>query len=185
MWKLAFSAAVEKVSNVRVLLGLGQTKVVYFINREYVGQNVPGQFRRESYGQRVSFVVDRETNKMRVRSDWLRKIVKAGNGERARDLARAICAKVEKDHRVAVLNGRYRLVIFARDHDGLDKFIGDATLVRFSDGGQWIPGRLAFAINQHSIRALDALPTLVAIHRVVSPDHRRHLADTHLAAFLL
>src|SRR5205085_3323364 len=110
--------------------------------------------------------------------------VEAGDGERRGELARAVGAEVKEDDGVAVSERRYRVARFTHADDWFDELVGHAALVRASDRRDRIVGLLAFAVNQQLIGALCALPTLVAIHRVVAPADRGDLADADLSALV-
>jgi hypothetical protein len=50
-------------------------------------------------------------------------VVEAGDGERARQLLRAVGAEVEEDDRIARPGCRHGLAVSAGDGDGLDEFV--------------------------------------------------------------
>src|ERR1043165_5144839 len=102
MRKFALSAAIEKIRDVCVLLSLSKTKVVHTQPGKHFRENNERQLGRKSHRQRISYVVNRETNKVCVRPVRRRKIIEARNCQRARDLPRAIGAKIEEDNRVAI-----------------------------------------------------------------------------------
>ena len=59
------------------------------------------------------------------------------------------------------------------DHMRLDELVALAGGVRFLDRFACARRRDAFAFDDRAPRSLDSLPSAVAIHRVVAPDHRR------------
>ena len=72
------------------------------------------------------------------------------------------------------------------DHDRLDEFVGDVLFVAALERGDRIVGAgFGFAMNQRAVGQLDALPAIVAVHRVVAADERGDFADLQLAHFLL
>src|SRR6266699_846103 len=72
-----------------------------------------------------------------------------------------------------------------RDHDRLDEFIGYAPFVAAADGFDRIGGfHWRIAVNDGAISLLDALPAVVAIHRVVTACERRNAPASGLAHFL-
>src|SRR2546423_12365679 len=133
--ELAFRAAVEKVSDVRVLLSLGHAIVFNFADREDVGQDISRLRWWKRYGQRIALVVNRKADKVCVRPVGLRKITEARDGQRAGDLPRPIRAKVEKDYRVTVFDLPDRLAVIAHADNWLDELISHVALVRLSDRG--------------------------------------------------
>jgi hypothetical protein len=179
--KFPLSAAIEKVSHVRVLLGFCHPIVPHPDSGKDVRENISWQLWRKGDGQRVLLVVNSKANKMCVRPVLCREIIKARNGQRAGDLPRTIRAKVKEDDRVAILNRCDRLSVCANHYNWLNKFIVDAAFIAFLDRRDRIVRRLAFAMDEQTISAFSSLPALVSIHRVVTPDHRSDLADTDFA----
>src|SRR4029453_9852173 len=111
MRKLALSAAVEEVSDVRVLLSLSHAIVVDASNRKDIRQDVSRQLRRKSDRQRIGLVINREANIVSMRPVRRREIIETRYGEGAGDLARAVGPKVEEDYRITVLDGRHRKAV--------------------------------------------------------------------------
>ena len=147
MRELLLSATVEKVCDVRVLLGFGHAVVLNLVHRKDTGQNVTRHFRRKRHRQWVRFVVHGEADKVSVRTIRRREIGKAGHGDRTGDLPRAIRAKVEEDDRIAVFDFADRIAVIANTNDGFDKLVGDAACVRGFDGCDRIGCLLAFAAH--------------------------------------
>ena len=96
-----------------------------------------------------------------------------GLRENARELARAVVAEVEEDDGVAILNAADGAAGSIRPHDGLHEFIGDAGGVGVFDRLHKILRRRALPVNEEVVGLFDALPALVAVHRVVASDHAR------------
>src|SRR5712664_4646566 len=140
---------------------------------------------RESNRQRIVLVVHGEADEMHLRPLRHRETIEAGNSEGGCDLSRAVGAKVKEDYRITIPNRGYGIAAGAGDYDGLDKLVGHIALVRLSDRRQRIFGRLHFAIHQEFVSALSPLPMLVAIHRIITPDHGRDLAHADLSALVL
>src|SRR6267154_1148311 len=67
-----------------------------------------------------------------------------------------------------------------------DKFIRNVRFVAPLQRRNWIIcARFRFAVNQRAIGQFDALPAVVAVHRVVAPYQRSDFADAQLAHLLL
>src|SRR5208283_4697610 len=122
-------AAVEKICDVSVFLGLGHTQVAHLLIAHYVGEDVSHRFRGNHDQQAEIFVVLRHADVMEI--SWnavagnggieisgagkvgaARRIQAAIARQRARDLADAVSAKIEADAGVLVANGRERLAAF-------------------------------------------------------------------------
>ena len=92
--------------------------------------------------------------------------------ERTGDLTRAVGAEVCKDDRVVVLDGR------ALGHDDRNnELVGHACVVGRLHGLVRGSRVLADALGDCVVRLLDALPALVAVHRVVTARDRRDAAQ--------
>src|SRR5205814_125060 len=96
--KLALSAAIEKVSNVRIFLSLSHAIIPHVQRCKYLRQNISWQFRRERNRQRIVLVINRETHKVHMGTIWNCKIIEAGNGKGAGDLASSIRPKIKEDN---------------------------------------------------------------------------------------
>src|ERR1044072_5209223 len=86
----------------------------------------------------------------------------------ARELSGAVCAEVKEDHAVAIINSRYGLIIISDNNDGFDEFIRHAFAVGFQHPLNRVAARAAFAVPEQAISLLRAIPSLVAVHRVVA-----------------
>src|SRR6185503_18497831 len=94
-------------------------------------------------------------------------------GKCARDLTGAVCAEVEENHAVAILNGPNRLIIVA-DHDNrFDELIRHAFAIGFSYGRDRVTARAAFPVTKQPVSLLGALPPFVSVHSVVTAYDRR------------
>ena len=98
MRELLLSPAVEEVGNVRVFFSLRHAIVFNFIHREHPGENVARDLRRKGDRQRISLVVNGETDKVCVRAIRCGEVCEAGNRDGAGDLARAVGAKVKENY---------------------------------------------------------------------------------------
>src|SRR5215475_1672607 len=97
MWKLALSAAIEEIGNVRVLLSFGEPKIVDVVRSKDSGENVARQLRRKGDRQGIRLVVYGKAHKVCMWPIRDREIIEAGNRKRARDLSRAVRTKIEED----------------------------------------------------------------------------------------
>ena len=108
-------------------------------------------------------------------------------GERARDLADAVGAKVEADAGIFVANGGQRLALVVYADKGHDEFVSDILVVEILHSLHRVNvfAALTVAVN-HRIESLgNALPAAIAIHGVVAAVDRGDLAGVVLAHFLL
>ncbi len=88
--------------------------------------------------------------------------------DRGRQFARAVGAEVEADDLVAVCHRRS-----LADHVRLDEFVALVGGVGILDRRARARRGRSLAFNDRAPRSLDALPSLVAIHRVVASGDRR------------
>src|SRR5262249_35487524 len=107
--------------------------------------------------------------------------------EGTRDLADAVCTKVEADAGVFIADSSQRLAPVVNADKGHHEFIGHTLVVGISYPlyrVNVLPS-LGVAVH-HSTECLgDALPTAVAVHSVVAAVHTRYLASVVLAHLLL
>src|SRR5207247_1224627 len=89
--------------------------------------------------------------------------------EGPRQLARAVGAEVEEDRGIAITHRRAR-----SDDVRLEKLVA-ALRLRVARAERLLRGRDArrVAIDDRAVRALDAIPPLVAVHRVIATVHSR------------
>src|SRR6266849_6331825 len=113
---------------------------------------MPG--RSKGDGQRKSYVVNGEADKINPRRIGRGELVKIRHSQRASKLARAIRAKVEEDNSIAVLNRSDWPTILANDHDWRHKFIGYSAFIRTLDCCNRILSAFAFGMNQQLVCAL-------------------------------
>ena len=90
-----------------------------------------------------------------------------------RQFLRTVIAEIEEDHDVAFADRAERTVLAVDADDRLDELVGHALVVRLLHGGDRIGRLLALALYEQVVCQLDALPTLVAVHRIVAADDRR------------
>src|SRR5712692_6573418 len=126
--------------------------------------------RTERYQQRELAIVIRHTGETNVGLRASSEKDEMIFGKRASDLPSAIRPKVEKDHAIAIPHGRRRFVALIDDYNRLHELIGDAFAVRLANSGDRITARASFTQSHQSISLLGALPSLIAVHRVVAPD---------------
>src|SRR5438309_9603851 len=126
--------------------------------------------RTESHRQRKLPIIISHTGETNLQQLSAIKKTEVSFGEGASDLPRAVGPKVEKDHAVAILNDRYWLFVLIDNYDRLHELIGDALTVRLANGGDRIAARAAFTEPHQPMSLLSALPSLIAVHRVVAPD---------------
>src|SRR5437667_209814 len=82
------------------------------------------------------------------------------------------CAKIVKNHSVVSANQSNRLrgsALFVYDDNGFDEFITDAGFVARVQSSDGIGStRFCFATHHRAVSEFDALPAIVAIHRVIA-----------------
>ena len=189
--KRFFDAAVEEIRDMRVFLGLGAAEIFQVLLGEDLRQDVRNFFRRDHVAQpRPGLVVLRHGDIAEIcRPLRIGKFLETRLGDGARHLARAVGAEIEENHGVVIANRsnrRGRRCGARCNHDRIDEFIGDATFVAAADGLDRIGGfHRGIAVNHGAIGALDALPAVVAIHRVVAAGERCDAPAANLADFLL
>src|SRR4029077_19482100 len=82
--------------------------------------------------------------------------------------------------------GRSAWLAARRNHDGLDEFVRRALFVTLAQGLDGIGGTpFGFAVHDRAIGALDALPAVIAVHRVVAAHERCDAPRAQLPHFLL
>ena len=116
------------------------------------------------------------------------KAVKAGLSESTGNFASAIGTEIEEDYRIAVFDGRNGFAVFHND-GRQHKFVGHACLVAgFECRNGVLGGVYALAESQHIVGFFLAIPTVVAVHCVVTSANGSHLAEfdfLHLGLQLL
>src|SRR5207248_7765395 len=90
----------------------------------------------------------------------------------AGDLSRPIGSEIEEDERVAILDLADRLSVGADDRRWLDELI--ALVCRVASLNRFLRAHCALTgtLNIRRVRAIGALPAMVAIHAVVTPADR-------------
>ena len=155
--------AVEKERHVGVLLGLGDVVLAQARRGQHVGQHVLGKLLGEGHRRGDVRVVLGQAHETHLGPRPAREAVEGGIRHRARELAGAVGTEVEEHHGVAVAHAP------AGKRHGLDELVGDAGGV----GGlhHLARRRVRARLGPHhgAPGTLDALPTLVAVHRVVAP----------------
>ena len=111
-----------------------------------------------------------------------------GNDERilregARDLACTVGAEIEEDDGVAFFDERDGFAVFG-DIGGQDKFVRHACVIGSVQRGDRILRLNARSEREHVICLFDAIPVVVAVHRIVSAREGRKLAVAELFHFV-
>src|SRR5262249_14528851 len=130
-----FATPVEKVRDVRVLLGLCATKLRFFVACENFWKDVGVRFLWEGDRKRERRVVRGHayvSGEGSRRGPGAVELRTRGIGERLGDLTCSIGAEVEEDGRV--LTSIDASVV--PDDDGLDELVSFAGRVRVADGGE-------------------------------------------------
>src|SRR5207245_10873469 len=87
-------------------------------------------------------------------------------------LASAVGGKVVEDHAIAAADWWWRFLA-GRDNPGWhDEFVGDAAVIALRDQGHRVGRRRSARLNHGAIGALGPIPSLVAVHRVVTAADR-------------
>ena len=174
---------VEEIGNVGVFLGLGDAQLLQAALRKILAETVGHALRRERRGNlREVVAVARERAVIaRPRDTLAREPVERRVGQRARQLPRAVGAKIHEDHRVAVAHRRGRA-----DDARLHELVGLAARVsrvqRLHGGGA---AKRRLALRDEIVGLAHALPALVAVHRVVAAADRGDAAAPQLVALAL
>ncbi len=162
--------AVEEVRHVRVLLRLGAPELRETGARDDLGEDVRVGLLRERDRKAERAVVRRHarvaTSERRA-GTVARNASNVGEGESARQLARAVGAEVEVQGGVARADA-----VVAADHERLDELVGLAGGVAALDA---LPVRCrprgALGGDDGAVGSLDALPAVVAVHAPVAAAH--------------
>ena len=143
------------------------------------------------FAQRVLHVFLREKDVHALEAGVIRRhaiVLQARNGlhplfrhvllrEHDGQLLGAVVAVVEEDHHVALLDGSvHRGVV-----DGLHELVRHTLVIGLLHGRHHVRGLLAFALHQEVVGLLHAVPALVAVHGIETPDDGRDDATGLLA----
>ncbi len=93
-------------------------------------------------------------------------------GENDRKFLGAVVPEIEENDHIVALYRTDRFVLFVHGDDGLDELVAHAVVVRFENARHQVGGLLAHSVHKLIVSDPHTLPTLVAVHRVVTPDHR-------------
>ncbi len=88
----------------------------------------------------------------------------------------AVVTVVEEDHHVVGFDAADNLSVLVDANHGLHELVGHALVVRALHGLRHIGRSVAHAVHQQVVSHLHSLPTLVAVHGIVTADDRRDLA---------
>ena len=99
--------------------------------------------------------------------------------ERASDLPRSIGSEVEENKGVTILDLTHRLAIGVHDHGRLDELVTLVRCVAGLDRLRGAPRLLTFAEHVRFVRALGALPAVVAVHGVIAANYRPDPTDSN------
>jgi hypothetical protein len=174
---LHFLATVEEESDVSVLLGLGDVRLLDALLGEPVGEHVVHDLGRKGDGEgEVGLVAGHggDVDVLGVGEVGLGAAVLVA--EKLGDLADTVGAVVEEEDGVVVLDAG----LLAVDNDGLDELVGLASLVALGKGCDRVARLLTLAGDKTLHADLDAVPALVAVHDVVTADNRRDLTKANL-----
>ena len=177
-------SAVEEVRDVRVFLGFGDAQLLSSQARNVFAKAVADRLRRERDGKLREFLaIGREAHvSPELRHPGAGERAEGGVGQRTRDLARAVGAEVHEHDDITVGHRRVPSVAI-RDCRGLDEFVIFAARVGGVQCGLRRGGRIGRAtVDQQIVGRRDAVPALVAVHRVIAPDDRRHARARMLCA---
>ena len=106
-------------------------------------------------------------------------------GQNDRDLFRAVVAVVEEDHYVPFRNPSVAIRVHQRLHELIRVLVLlRVTVVAALHGGYHVGLLTTNAVHQLVISHFDALPTLVAVHRVETADDRSDMCAVSVAYFL-
>ena len=174
--KRRLDAAVEEVRDVRVLLGLGEPQVLDARLGPDVREDVRQTLRRKGRGEAELLLVFGESHEAQPRGPGAREVGKRLFRQRARELPRPVGPEVEEDDRVALADRSHRLAVLLEDR-GLHELVRLAAVVRRLEGGLRALGLQARGEDQRLVGARHAVPSLVAVHGVVTARHRGDLSS--------
>ena len=166
--ELLLHPAVEEEGHVGVLLGLGDVALRDGCLCKRFGEDVAHVLRDEGDGEGVFGVVGRhggEGHVFRVREVGFGRAVNVA--KELGDFTDAVGAVVKEEEGVVVLDAGVGTV----KDDGLEELVVLAGGVAGFDRGDRVGALFAFARNDAFHADLDAVPSLVPVHDVVSADH--------------
>ncbi len=175
-------AAAEEVGHMGILLGLGDMQLAQAAGCQLARQGARRSRGLKRDGIGPPLLVARHRHVVAHRGSAAAvELVEVRVGQRAGQLAHAVGAEIEGDDGVlrpdaALLPDEHRLDELIR----LPAGVGVARRLRSA-----IRAVLGAAVDEQVVGELDPLPALVAVHRVVAPDHRGDAAGARLAHPLL
>ena len=167
-------AAVEKEGDVRVLLRFRNPQLGEALVGDVLAEGVVEALRLEGHldVRHRHIVLGHADEEDVLLAALALKALEVRVHEGPGQFARAVGTEVVEDHRIAVADTR------VLEADGrLDEFIGDLRAVGFLRRVDRRGVEVALPLHDRVIGAGDALPAVVAVHRVIPADHRRDAAD--------
>ena len=179
-----FYAAVEEEGYVRIFFGFGNTQLRFFVLRHPLAEGV---------GQRCWWVshrsfdvgrVFRQHHKVEVNDFLTGEAIEVSVNECASDFTRTVSTEVHENQRIAVFHSSFCLT-FGTDHGRFNEFVvlvaGISSLQAFNRRSE-----LELALRQrHQIVSLFyAIPTVVAVHSVVTTDDGGYATFAQRGKFL-
>ena len=179
-----FYAAVEEEGHVRIFFSFGNTQLRFFVLRHPLTKGV---------GQRCWWVSNRsfdvcrvfgQHHKVEVNDFLTGEAVEISVNKRTGDFTRTVSTEVHENQRIAIFHSSICLT-FGTDHGGFNEFVvfvaGISSLQTFNRRSE-----LELALRQrHQIVSLfNAIPTVVAVHSVVTTDDGRYAAFAQRGKFL-
>src|SRR5262249_31788196 len=161
-----------------VFFGLGDSKVSQSIMSHDVGQDHVVMLWFECDGECAIAVVrgyESEPDGELVAAFESGEI---GLGESHGRFASAVGPEVEEDHAIMVADGRDRIAAGIDDCDWFHEFIGHALGIILLNSRNGIGSLPAFTKDEETISLLDAVPSLVAVHREIPAHNGCDLPET-------
>ncbi len=164
-------APAEEVCDMGVLLGLGGAELGAAVSSQHLGHDVGHAERRERDRDGEGLVVLRHRDAADPGPAGHVEAVESVDCQGAHNLAHAVTAVIEAEHRVAIANRRDRLAA-PLQHDGVDELVGLAPVVRGIHRGHGIGHRRAYTVHHGFVGNPGALPAAVPVHGVVAARER-------------
>ncbi|MNX91740.1 hypothetical protein D3C86_1238450 [compost metagenome] len=164
-----FLAAIQEEGDMRIFFRLGEAKLREPLfchpGAERIDDIALGVGRRHEMA--VAGGIFDHTEQRRKHGLFARKTVEIIGTNGKQDFTRTVGAEIQAEQAVASLE-----TFITIDHRWQDEFVGDIVFVALGNGAHRIPRVFAFRQNHGVIGFLDALPAIVAIHRIITADYR-------------